>query len=782
MQAISNFRLIWRECLMRNVLNINEGWKFLKENSEAASAAQYNDSTWETVNVPHTWNALDGASGFDFFKGACWYRRELQLGAAALAGRVYIEFQGSNSITDVYVNGQHMGQHRGGYSTFRFDITDALQSAGSHTIAVKVDNTVVDDVYPQMADFTFFGGIYRDVSIVLVNDVHFDLMDYGSQGVYIVQDQVTDERASLTIRAKLANQLTEAKKVLVWADLLDADGSKVAYAALDVVLEAGARETVEIPVQLNNPTLWNGKQNPYLYTANVSIASYNDTIDLVSIPVGVRYFHVDPEQGFFLNGKHLRLNGVSRHQDRKDMGWAITPREQEEDMELIKEVGATSIRLAHYQHNSYFYDLCDQEGMIIWAEIPFISIMSKTELEGINAKQQMTELIRQNFNHPSIMFWGIQNEIQIGGESPALRKLVSELNELTKKEDPTRLSTMANVMFVPDDDDYNHVTDIVGYNKYYGWYQGQAEDFAGWIDGFHATNPNVSLGISEYGAEGILQYHTNDPKVKDYTEEYHALYHEIVWGIFKKRPFLWSTYVWNMFDFGANIRDEGGVKGRNNKGLVTYDRKIKKDAFYMYKANWSDEQFVHITSKRFIDRAEDRISVKVYSNCGAVKLIVNGVEHGSVTSEDHIFRFENVQLGEGWNQVVARSEESGVVFEDTAHFRKVAEPNASYEAPADKGGIVENWFQMPDTSEVLVEELIITDDVYSTKCQIGELMDNEEANAVLIKYLGQFTEHPMIAMAKGMSINMIAEMASDMFNEKLLYMLNKELTQIKKTA
>ncbi|URN95594.1 MAG: beta galactosidase jelly roll domain-containing protein [Candidatus Pristimantibacillus lignocellulolyticus] len=766
---------------MRTIKSLNHDWKFLKQNDELAQNTQYDDSNWEQVNVPHTWNAVDGANGYDFFKGACWYRKSFRVDTLVQGNKVFIEFEGSNSITDVYVNGQHLGQHRGGYSTFRFDITDVVQFGNSNTLAVKVDNTVVDDVYPQMADFTFFGGIYRNVNLVVVNNMHFDLMDYGSQGVYIQQDKVTDELASLTVRSNVVNDSVEDQKVRLWADIVDASGKIVAYAAKEVMIQAGATEIVEMPVSINNPTLWNGKKNPYMYKANVSLTSFNDTVDYLSIPVGIRYFHVDSEQGFFLNGKHLALNGVSRHQDRKDMGWAITPQEQEEDMALIKEVGATSIRLAHYQHNRYFYDLCDREGMVIWAEIPFISVMSKNELEGINAKQQMTELIRQNYNHPSIMFWGIQNEIQIGGETPALRKLVSELNELTKKEDPTRLSTMANVMFVPDDDDYNTVTDTLGYNKYYGWYNGEAQDFAGWLDGFHEKNPNVKLGISEYGAEGIIQYHTNDPQVKDYTEEYHALYHEIVWGIFKKRPFLWSTYVWNMFDFGANIRDEGGVKGRNNKGLVTYDRKIKKDAFYMYKANWSEEKFVHITSKRFVDRVDETIGVKVYSNCSSVTLYVNGVQHSTVASEDCVFQFDNISLRDGLNEITVRADQEGATYEDTAHFNKVNEANKSYEAPEAKGGIVDNWFEMPDTTDVVVEELVITDDVYSTKCTIGTIMENEEAKAVVTKHLGDFTQHPMFPMAQGFSFDMLATMASEVFSEKLLYMLNKELTKIKKS-
>lgn len=767
---------------MRKVINLNDAWKFIKENVQDAMNQVYDDANWESVNVPHTWNAIDGANGFDFYKGACWYRKEFTVDTVNAGNKVYIEFNGSNSVTDVYVNGQHLGQHRGGYSIFRFDITDVIAFGGKNTIAVKVDNTVVEDVYPQMADFTFFGGIYRDVNLVIASHVHFDLMDHGSQGVYIVQDEVTKEQASITLKTRLTNGHEEEKKVRLWADMLDAEGKTAAYGAKEVVLPAGQTTVVELPIKIENPILWNGRKNAYMYEANLSLTSYNDVIDELSIPFGVRYFKVDPEKGFFLNGEHLRLNGVSRHQDRKDMGWAITKKEHKEDMEFIKEVGATSIRLAHYQHDQYFYDLCDREGMVVWAEIPFISIMSKTELEGINAKQQMVELIRQNYNHPSIMFWGVQNEIQIGGNRPEVRKLVKELNELTKKEDPTRLTTQANVMFVPDTDEYNYITDTIGYNKYYGWYQGKAEDFAEWIDGYHATNPQVSLGISEYGAEGIIQYHTNDPKVKDYTEEYHTLYHETVWNIFADRPFLWSTYVWNMFDFGANIRDEGGVKGRNNKGLMTYDRKIKKDAFYMYKANWSDEKFVHITSKRFVDRADEKITVKVYSNCEDVTLAVNGTTYTAERNRA-AFIFNDVALEDGMNTVKAIGTSDGKTFEDTAHFNKVDEPNPSYLVPeSDAGGVVANWFDMPEIDEDMeMEELVITDDVYSTRNTLGELYKNEETKKVMEKYLKGFSEdNPMFGMAEGMTLDMLASMSEEIFTEKLMYAINKELTKIKK--
>ena len=766
---------------MRKVIHFNQDWKFIKQDENQAMGIDFDDRNWKVVQIPHTWNAIDGANGFAYHQGACWYRKEFTIDDSAQGNKVYIEFEGANSITDVYLNGQHLGQHRGGYSTFRFDLTEAIDFNAKNTLAVKVDNTVVDDVYPQMADFTFYGGIYRDVNLVIANPVHFDLMDHGSKGIYVIQEEVNEENASLTIKSLLVNDSEEDKKVRLWVDLLDAEGENIAYAAKEVTLVAGERKEVEVPLVIENPTLWNGRKNAYMYEARVSMESFNDVIDELTIPFGVRYFEVDAEKGFFLNGEHLALHGVARHQDRKDMGWAITEKEQAEDMALIKEIGATSIRLAHYQHNQYFYDLCDQEGMVVWAEIPFISLMSKTELEGINAKKQMVELIRQNFNHPSILFWGIQNEIQISGERPELRKLVNELNELTKKEDPTRLTTMANVMFVEDEDDYNYVTDTVGYNKYFGWYNGEAGDFAGWLDGFHKKNPTVKLAISEYGAEGILQYHSSDPKIKDYSEEYHALYHETVWKIFEKRPFLWATYAWNMFDFGANIRDEGGVKGRNNKGLITYDRKIKKDAFYLYKAHWSDEKFVHITGKRFVDRTDDTITIKVYSNCNEVNLSVNGGETTTLTSEDKIFVFENISLKEGINEVKILAKDGDTSLQDVAMFNKVDNPNESYFTPEEEGGFVANWFDMPELGDVEMEELVITDDVYSTRCTVGELFKNEETKAIVTTYLGNVEEHPMFDMMQGFTIDAMSQIASDQFSEKMLYTLNKELSQIRKS-
>ncbi|MGC6176857.1 glycoside hydrolase family 2 TIM barrel-domain containing protein [Lacrimispora sp. 38-1] len=767
---------------MRQIININNQWKFTKCNEEQATQNSLIDKSWEDINIPHTWNAIDGANGVDFYKGACWYRKEFKVNSLTLGSKVFIEFNGSNSITDVYVNGNYIGQHRGGYSTFRFDITNVIEYGSNNILSVKVDNTVVDDVYPQKADFTFYGGIYRDVNIIITDNLHFDLMDYGSQGVYIGQEKVDHDSAVLKIKTRLKNEYEEDQKVRLWVKIIDSEGNDVTYSAQEVLLKALDTSEVELSAKILKPILWNGRKKPNLYKAIVSLIKHNDTTDELVIPIGIRFFHVDSEKGFFLNGDHFALNGVSRHQDRKNMGWAITKKEQIEDMELIKEIGATSIRLAHYQHSPYFYDLCDQEGMIVWAEIPFISVMSKEDLTGSNAKLQMLELIKQNYNHPSVIFWGLQNEIQIGGDRQEIKTVVKELNELTKKEDPYRLTTMANVTFVKNTDEYNYITDVLGFNKYFGWYSGKTEDMAQWLDDFHEINPQVKLSISEYGAEGIVEYHSDAPVVRDYSEEYHALYHETTWKIFMERPFLWGTYVWNMFDFGANIRDEGGVKGRNNKGLVTYDRKIKKDAFYLYKAFWSDEKFIYITGKRYVDRCADEIQIKLYSNCEKVSLLVNGKELETQEKNDRIFIFANVPLEKEWNEIRAMSKNDDGCWEDIAHFHKTAEQNEYYKAPGTGvGENVENWFVLPDLGEVIIEDLEITADVYSTQCTYREIIENEETKAIYRKYFGNRDEHPMFSMVLDMKIDTTAAQDNSEENKKRMYMLNRELTKIKKS-
>lgn len=766
---------------MRQTISLNANWRFKKADESRLSLPGFDDGNLLAVDLPHTWNAVDGSSGFDFHKGASWYRKVLPLPEDYKNKRLFLEFLGANSITDVYVNGNHVGQHRGGYSTFRFDITDFVECGGENLIAVRVDNTVVDDVYPQMADFTFYGGIYRDVNLIAVDPLHFDLLDHGASGVATFQMAVSSKQADLSLVARVTNHMEAAVPVGILATLRNHHGEVVTYAVDEALLDPGTGvRTLSLSVE--EPILWQGIENPYLYQLTVSLLRHNEVLDEVAFPVGLRSFTVDPQRGLLLNGKKTRLNGVARHQDRLGKGWAISEEDQEEDMALIKEVGANAIRLAHYQHSPSFYDLCDREGMILWAEIPFISIMSKEDHQGVNAKSQLVELIRQNINHPAIFFWGVQNEIQIGGERPEVRNLVAELHALAKAEDPTRLTTMANVFFTPMEDPYNRMTDTLGYNLYFGWYTGKSEDFAGWLDTFHGKNPDVPLGISEYGAEGIIQYHSDAPKVKDYTEEYHALFHETVWEIFAARDYLWSTFVWNMFDFGANIRDEGGVRGRNNKGLVTYDRKVRKDAFYVYKAHWSKEPFVHIAGKRHYARTGDTFALKVYTNLPQVTLHVNGIPQGTVSGQ-RIAAFQDLPLLEGRNTVTVTATDGTLLCTDHAFFLGTEEAVPHYTAPvSEKKGPVANWFQMPREVPPVAEPYEITPEVYSTKSSVEELMAHPKTRAILKEYLGATEQKGTAEMVKHLPLELILSMASDQFDAAFLDSLNSRLTQIRKPS
>ena len=766
---------------MRTIKNINNNWKFIQENLSLEQVSEKNIQ-WKELDLPHTWNAYDGANGNDYYRGVGWYVRELAIPVDEAMNHLFIEFQGANSVTDVYVNDQWMGQHKGGYATFRFDITKAIRFGEKNTLAVKVDNSEHADVYPLRADFTFYGGIYRNVQLISVTPVHIDLEDYGSSGVFIEQQNVSEEQATLQIKTKLQNKTDEPTSVRLWLEVLDQAGKVVAYRGQNLMIQPGSNEET-LTLKINEPNLWNGHDNPYLYSMKISLQKFNDTIDRIDIPFGVRYFEVDPEKGFILNGKPLRLNGVARHQDRKGKGWAISQADQREDMALIKEIGATSIRLAHYQHDQYFYDLCDQEGMVVWAEIPFITEVSKAENPDENAKQQLIELIRQNYNHPSIFFWGIQNEIQIDAANEGIaRKLVKELDALARTEDQTRLTTMANVLTVDDEDEYNYITDIIGFNKYYGWYMGKAEDFADWIDHYHHLNPTTALAITEYGAEGIVEYHSANPVVQDYTEEYHALFHEKVWKIFSARPFLWATYVWNMFDFGANIRDEGGVKGRNNKGLVTFDRQIKKDAFYFYKANWSPEPFVHLAGKRYIERSGETTTIKVYTNCPSVTLSVNSQKVATVEVTNGIALFEHVPLEKGENWLVATATNESKEIKDQSLIIQVETEPEAYRAPVEEAGEnVQNWFEVPAVEEE-AEAVEIPDGVYSTRDTLEELMTHEETRQHVIDVMGDLTQIPMYGMMKNMKIDTLVSMSPDgtFFNQNRVNLLNKKLIQVKK--
>lgn len=740
---------------------LNLKWQFFKNVEDVCNLSTMQG---EEVDIPHTWNNLDGQDGgADYFRGSCAYQKVVEFHKKQDM-EYYIEFQGVNSIAKVYINKQFVGEHFGGFSTFRFNITEPVID-GDNTITVLVDNSPNDYIYPQTADFTFFGGVYRGVFIHEVQKTRFNLDYYGGNGVMITPILQEDNTAKVNIKAFVTNP--KAEQII-----------EVEISLNGCVIEKHTTPSTcpEMDILIENPQLWDGVDNPVLYNAQLSLYCGDEVTDCRKIKFGIRKFYVN-ENGFYLNGRLYPLRGVSRHQDREDKGWAIKNCDHEEDIELIKEVGANSVRLAHYQHDQYFYDLCDENGLVVWAEIPYIS--SHLAKGNENAINQMRELIVQNYNHSSIMFWGVSNEITIGGEVEGIYALHNELNDICHEMDKTRLTTMANVTMLDTDSELLNISDIMAYNHYFGWYVGEVEDNAVWLDEFIAKFPKKPIGLSEYGCEGILKWHTSTPKQGDYTEEYQAYFHEAMLKIIKERPYLWATYVWNMFDFGVDSRNEGGVAGRNNKGLVTYDRKHKKDSFYIYKAYWSKQPFVHITSKRYENRAEKITKIKVYSNLNEVTLFVNDEKFESKNGK-YVFEF-NVPLEGENNQIRAVSGEC----EDFAVFNYVAMPDEKYIFKNQNQ--ISNWFEK-DGKKIVFD---YPENAFSIKDKLSEIMTNEQGRNLVMHLLDEMfsTEEGgmkmqvnsnMLKLVGGMSFERIASMAGDKLNAEKLYEINKKLNEIKK--
>ncbi|MCR5810286.1 MAG: glycoside hydrolase family 2 protein [Lachnospiraceae bacterium] len=641
---------------MREFIQMNRDWHFTGP-----------DGAKTAVDLPHTWNAIDGQDGGnDYWRGTCLYEKDFTKPQFDADERIYLEFRGVNASAKAELNGTVIGTHDGGYSTFRWDITDLL--AGENHLKVWADNSRNDRVYPQKADFTFYGGIYRDVFLIRVNEKHFDMDHFSGPGI-----KVTARPAEGYTRGEVrVETFTNCEDGEVTVRILDADGKCVAEG-----------NGTDAQMRIENARMWNGVKDPYLYTAQAVLTLDGKEVDCVETRFGVRDFATDPKTGFYLNGKKYPLHGVSRHQDRKGIGNALTKEMHLEDMDMICEMGVNTVRLAHYQHDQYFYDLCDERGMVVWAEIPYISEHMPNGRE--NTISQMKELIIQNYNHPSIVCWGVSNEITISTKDNAdMLDNHRVLNDLCHEMDKTRFTTLACYAMCGPFNKVAHITDVVSWNLYLGWYVPGFKLNDLWIDFFHKVYPNRCLGYSEYGAEAMTTLHSSKPRRGDQTEEYQALYHEYLLECFAKRPFMWATHVWNMFDFAADARDQGGEPGMNHKGLVTFDRKIKKDSFYLYKAWWNEKDpFVHICSKRFADRAEAKIEIKVYSNQKSVTLYCDGKEIGTKTGS-HVFKFSA--------PISAKHEIRAVSGEcvDTAVFCKVDKPNPDYKLKG-KSSNSANW-------------------------------------------------------------------------------------------
>ena len=749
---------------MRQILNFNANWVFSKAADQVPASLP---ADWESVQLPHSWNAVDGQDGGnDYYRGTAYYAKKIVKNELPAAERYFLELQGANSSADVYLDGEKKAHHDGGYSTWRVDLTDDLKDES--LLVIAVDNAPNETVYPQMADFTFYGGIYRDVNIICVPESHFDLSHFGGPGL-AVTPEIEGKDAKVTVETWISNKKSGQT---IRYTLQKKCGCEVASAET---------EDTKAVLEIKDVHLWHGRKDPYLYTAKVELLENGEVIDTVSARFGCRTFKIDPENGFILNGEEYPLRGVSRHQDRWGIGNALLPEHHEEDIDLICEVGATTIRLAHYQHAQYFYDLCDERGLVIWAEIPYISKHMPGGRE--NTISQMKELITQNYNHPSIVVWGLSNEIGICGSDEDLLENHRILNNLCHEMDKTRLTTLAAVSMCKMDDPYLQIPDVVSYNHYFGWYGGDTDMNGPWFDRFHAMHPNLPIGCSEYGCEA-LNWHTSDPRQGDYTEEYQSFYHEELIKQLFTRKYMWATHVWNMFDFGADARAEGGENGQNHKGLVTFDRKYKKDSFYAYKAWLSDDPFVHLTSKRYIDRVEDVTKVTVYSNLPEVELFANGVSLGKKTAEDHFFRFDVPNAGE--TRLVAVAGEC----RDESLIRKVDTFNEEYRL-VEKGTIL-NWFDVTEKEGRL-----------SLNSKMGEVLKTFRGKLIFLslmkkvmggkkkggkkggmKAMGFEINADMMGMMNGFTVlrlfTLMGGMMNMNFTKEDLLNLNKKLNRIRK--
>lgn len=735
---------------MRTIIPLNTEWTFIKTAPGPLEAAL---AAGEPVTLPHTWNAVDGQDGGnDYYRGTCWYVRQLKRPALDKGGEAWLEFAGAAYTAEVYLNGEKLIRHEGGFSTFRVNVTDLLQE--TNTLVLSVDNGDNDRVYPQKADFTFYGGLYREARLICVPKVHFDLACHGAPGI-----KVTPE---VDLEKQSAKVTVETWQV----------GSG------DVTFTVAGQTRVVTPVSshaqavfsLENVHLWDGVDDPYLYTATASLPGG----DIVSTQFGCRKFEIDPQKGFLLNGRSYPLRGVSRHQDRRGAGNALTLEMHREDMAIVREIGANTLRLAHYQHAQEFYDLCDENGIIVWAEIPYITMHMKNGRE--NTLSQMEELILQCYNHPSIAVWGLSNEITAASAvNEDLLENHRLLNELCHRLDPTRPTTMAHVFMLETDSPMTGIADVGSYNLYFGWYLGELEQNEEFFDEYHAKFPDRPIGLSEYGADANPRYQSPAPEKGDYTESYQCVYHEHMLQMIEGRPWLWATHAWNLFDFAADGRDEGGEHGVNQKGLVTMDRKLKKDAFYLYKAAWNkDEPFVHLCGSRYIDRTESVTEIKVYSNQREISLYVDGKLQETQTGKT-VFRFRVPITGE--HSIEARAGEVCSVM----LVRKVDTPNPDYIFNK-QAAAVTNWFD---------QELDPT--CYSVADTLAELRSSPEAGPIIEQMMAQgaasrgdvaesVKDNPALQRMMGrMTLISLLKQAGNV-DEESIRQLNRVLQGIKKES
>jgi beta-galactosidase len=639
----------------RTVVDLDAGWRFHRADVSGAANVGFDDSAWSRVALPHTWNAVDGQDGGgDYYRGASWYRRHVVVPPTMNGRKLWLQFDGANTTTAVWINGRRIGEHKGGYARFRVDATGALRPGRDNVLAVSVTNAPDPAVVPLSGDFTMGGGIYRDVSLIATDRLHVDMLDHGGPGVYLRQREVTRDRAIVDVTTNVAGGAARVR-----TRITGEHGRTVASGTSD------GRQTLVI----DKPRLWAGRTDPFTYRVTVEVVdpATGRVTDTVVQPLGIRTVTADPAKGFFLNGNQLKLRGVNLHQDRIGKGFAVSGADLAEDFRLMAEMGVNAVRTAHYQHSPLFYELADRYGFVVWTEIPLVNLTTATPEFRANIEQQTSELVRQNFNHPSVVFWGLGNELW--NDTPAVNELVGALTGQIKAERPNGMTAYASCC-VWDRGALNGHAEISGYNKYFGWYTDSTADFGKWADELHAADPGRRFGMSEYGAGASAWQHEERPArpVPDsdwHPEGYQATFHEDYWRAIDSRQYLWGGFVWVMFDFASDGRSEGDTHGRNDKGLVTGDRKIRKDAYYWYQANWTDTPVVHIADRRWVSRSVPTTDIKTYTNADTVTLRVNGVQVGGThTGADRVVVWPEVTLHQGINVVTVTGVKDGKAYTD----------------------------------------------------------------------------------------------------------------------
>lgn len=716
----------------RTVISFHQGWVFRQGTvAGAVQSAAFDDSQWAKVSVPHTWNRLGNvgltrSAESNESQGEGWYRLRFVTPPAFHGNRAFLQFDGVGSVTDVWVNGRHVGRHEGAFSRFRLDVTDALQPEGENLLVVKADNSnpapgsVTAHVIPLSGDFFIFGGLYREVSLIVTRPVHIDLADFGGPGVYGRTTRLTDERASVLITSRVTNDATANQQIIVASRVEDAAGRVIATEEKRSSFKPRSTSEMTSTLAIDRPRRWRGVTDPYMYRIVVALRTpRGELLDEVSQPLGLRTMVFDPNKGFFLNGEHLMLVGASMHQDRPLKGWALSRADRVQDFDLLQEMGGNAVRFAHYQHDQIAYELADARGIVAWAEIPLVNEVSfdgspASDALAANAHQQLKELIKQNYNHPSIAVWSIGNEVDLrstSADKPARAgALMSSLNALAKRLDPGRLTTHADCCEQTPiatgveagkgnerkpRDQLVGITDTQGYNRYFGWYYGTFAELGPYLDAAHARHPQLPLAVSEYGAGSALTQHSDNAlggpinsHGRPHPEEFQLLYHEESWRQLREREYLWGAFIWNMFDFASRSRSEGDLTDINEKGMVSYDRSVRKDVFYFYKANWNHMPTLHLVGRRYIDRAYGVVDVKAYSNAKQAHLSVNGNDVGTALCNGGICVWRGVRLMRGLNHLTATAVQAGTALADSLQWIYSGSPSELRIKAGDLSGYV----------------------------------------------------------------------------------------------